>query len=100
MSAPRLDFHPDFREELRSAWWWYKGRRERAAAAFIRRVDQALDEIEAHPRRARKHRSGTRAVLLHPYSYRIVYQASAREVFIVAVAHTSRRAGYWRDRLK
>jgi hypothetical protein len=37
-------------------------------------------------------------LLLFPYS--IVYRVESSRVLVVAGAHTSRRPGYWRDRLE
>ena len=33
------------------------------------------------------------------FSYTVIYDVRAAEVVVVAVAHTSRRPNYWRDRL-
>jgi hypothetical protein len=32
------------------------------------------------------------------FPYKIVYRERADDLYIVAIAHTSRRPGYWKDR--
>jgi len=39
-----------------------------------------------------------RFAILRRYPYSLVYQLYSQQVFVVAVAHSSRSAGYWRGR--
>lgn len=41
---------------------------------------------------------GTRQVQLHRYPYLVVYKLRRSVVQVVAVAHASRRPGYWAKR--
>jgi plasmid stabilization system protein ParE len=40
-----------------------------------------------------------RSLLVQGFPYIVVYQDRPEECLIVAVAHTSRRPGYWRKRI-
>jgi len=40
----------------------------------------------------------TRSWLLTRFPYRLIYRVRDEDVYIVAIAHTSRRPGYWQNR--
>jgi hypothetical protein len=44
-------------------------------------------------------RTGTRSVFVLGFRYAIVYVLEDGWATVIAIAHTSRRPGYWRDRL-
>lgn len=83
--------------------------REGAAGARRRllpgAVDAALDllEDEIVPLVALPGAAGTLGVkrlLLRRFPYGVVVRESADEVLVIAFAHTARRPGYWRYRLR
>lgn len=43
---------------------------------------------------------GIKRLALRRFPYDIVVRVLAHEIIIVAIAHQSRRPGYWRDRLR
>lgn len=59
-----------------------------AAAQWYRRISETPDH---HPRYMRS----TRRYLLRGFPFFVVFRATETEVVIIAVAHTSRRPGYW-----
>lgn len=74
-----LVFHPDARAEYLDAATFYESRRPGLGAAFTREVESAIERIADSPER-----------------WRAIEQD---HVLIVAVAHASRKPGYWRSRL-
>jgi hypothetical protein len=42
----------------------------------------------------------TRRCLLRRFPYGLIYALDQDDILILAVAHTRREPGYWRDRLK
>jgi hypothetical protein len=42
---------------------------------------------------------GVKRLPLRRFPYAVVVRAEASELVVIAFAHTSRRPGYWRDRL-
>jgi toxin ParE1/3/4 len=80
---------------------WYETRRTGAGDRFLTEVARYVELLRAHPgigtivcdRRGRE----LRAMLIRSFPYRIIYQ-EAPSLLIVAVAHTSRRPGYWSSR--
>lgn len=46
------------------------------------------------------HGTEVRAILMKDFPSRIIYAMVTDGIFVVSIAHTSRRFGYWRRRLK
>ena len=80
------EFLPDASEEMIAAAEWYEAQRTDTGARFLSDVARYLELSGAQP--------GAHAVL----SYRIVYR-STPDTVVVAVAHSSRRPGYWMKQL-
>jgi plasmid stabilization system protein ParE len=93
-----LDFHPDAMDEFKSSVAWYRERSSQAAVGFLEAVDDVLAIIEDDPDRSAPDKYGYRRRRLQKYPYEIVYTQTVRGFRIIAVAHTSRRPGYWRSR--
>jgi plasmid stabilization system protein ParE len=78
---------------------WYAERSLRAAEGFEGAFQQALESIASHPERYPLCDDRHRFFLLKRYPFQIIYRrASEDRWLVVAVAHTSRRPGYWRYR--
>jgi len=99
MSPKPIDFDRRAIAETRKAWLWYARRSPSSAARFQAEFDRAVAEITANPRRWPRHALGTRYFRLTRFPYLVIYAESRRLVKVIAVAHTSRRPGYWRRRL-
>ena len=91
--------------ELEEAAVWYEreapGTGARLVSAFADAVDVLREEpfpLSTCPGEAG--RLGAKRLLLHRFPFELVVVEQAEELFIVAVAHQSRRPGYWLDRLK
>jgi toxin ParE1/3/4 len=92
-----LRFHPEAESELTAAHDWYSARSGVAAQAFALEFDHAIVQILHAPSR---HPVGRRRTPIRPASifYTILYRIRADHVFVTAVAHESRRPGYWHCR--
>jgi toxin ParE1/3/4 len=102
-----LPFEDEAVLELEVAAAWYESEREGYGFVF-------LDEVEAKVgRAARFPGSGPRIVLrglslhhdvrrfpLERFQYQVITANVAGRRTVVAIAHTSRRPGYWMDRLR
>lgn len=92
-------------EEAIEAAAWYEGERAGLGTEFSQAVDAAIDLLEDDivPLTTMPGKAGERGamrLLLKRFPYDIVVRESPDEVTVVAVAHQSRRPGYWRDRLR
>jgi hypothetical protein len=101
----RVRIHAAAAEEAAEAAAWYERERPGLGLDFERAVDAALDllEDEIVPLVSVPGVAGTRGakrLLLRRFPYAVIVRESAVEVIVIAFAHTSRRPGYWRGRLK
>lgn len=86
-------------EDYTSSLRWYAERSQRAAEGFEAEFARALDAIAAAPDRYPLCDDRHRFYLLKRYPFQIIYRkASEDQWLIVAVAHASRRPGYWSSR--
>lgn len=99
MSPLPIDVDARAISESQRAWRWFLRRSPRTAARFQAEIDRAIAEIAAKPKHWARYLHGTRAYRLHKFRHLVVYVERPAEVIVVAVAHTSRRPGYWRRRL-
>jgi len=74
-------------------------RSAQASTDFVVAVFNAIESICDAPHRWPKYLHGTRRFVLGRFPFYIVYLDTAELVNIVAVAHSRRRPGYWRQRL-
>jgi len=88
--------------ELEEATDYYNERQAGLGTEFVQEFRRALDLVLKWPaawlRVART--TSARRIQLDRFPYRVIYQIVDNEIIVVAIAHTKRRATYWRDRLK
>lgn len=99
----RHGFHPKAVEEYLAATQYYiEHATPLIAAAFVAEVEGAVKTLGRAPMQwPIIEDPEIRRYLLtrFPYSLYYRYEASKHRVTIYAVMHTSRRPGYWRDRI-
>jgi len=66
--------------------------------AFLAEFEHGVNAILANPRVGPTFRGTRRRYLLRRFPYSIIYQVTADELRVVAVAHQRRRPGYWAGR--
>lgn len=83
-----------------AAFDWYLARSPEAALKFDAEVERGLGLIVEAPRRWAPGSYATRRFLLKQFPFILIYREyGSVAIQIVAVAHTSRRPGYWKPRL-
>lgn len=92
--------HPDALGDLRDAGAFY---REQAGTSlsqsFLGEVEQSINLLLQHPGLGSPWRGrGRRRYLMKHFPYSLVYTVASDEIRILAVAHHSRRPGYWAHR--
>jgi toxin ParE1/3/4 len=95
----RLVFHPEARLEYREAAAFDEARRPGLGAAFTREIEAAIEHILAAPDRWRCIEQDVRRCLAHVFPYGLLYSVEGDFILIIALAHGSRKPGYWRERL-
>ena len=95
-----VEFHDEASVEYDAAFDWYLERSADAALKFDAEVNRAVAQIAHAPKRWASGAHLTRRFLLRRFPYVLVYRERATCIIqILAVAHTSRRPGYWKQRL-
>jgi plasmid stabilization system protein ParE len=92
-------FLPAAREEFLVAAQHYDAAAPGLGYDFIAAVERAVARIGTFPDHGSPHLLGTRRVVLPRFPFSVVYLPEREAVLVVAVAHHSRRPGYWRDRV-
>lgn len=78
---------------------FYDGRRSGLGDEFLDEIALVVGRIRESPTLVAPFEDELRARLLSRFPYSLIYRTAEDHAFIVAVAHSSRRKGYWRKRL-
>ncbi|MGW8256630.1 MAG: type II toxin-antitoxin system RelE/ParE family toxin [Thermoguttaceae bacterium] len=99
MPTSRVLFHRLAAQEYRLAREWYRARSVEVAQRFAMAVDRAVDRIAADADALPVLLGAYRYARVVRFPYVLVFRRlETNEVMTFAVAHTSRRSGYWRRR--
>jgi len=98
MDKRSVELHEDAAREFVSAFEWYFARNETVAARFSQEVTDAIKNIAQFPERYPEYSHQSSRFVLHHFPFVIVYRELPNSLQILAVAHTSRRPGYWKNR--
>lgn len=97
--TPRIiEFHPAALEEAEAARDWYAQRSSVVAGAFIRELLYAVEQVAATPERWPHFTPDTRRYLFPRFPFSLINRLAPENILIVAVAHTKRKPGYWKNR--
>jgi toxin ParE1/3/4 len=92
-------FYPAAQTEFFAAQDFYEARVEGLGKDFRQEVLAAVDVVRASPQRWPVRVWGTRTYFVHRFPFGVVYLELPTRIWVVAVAHTRRRPGYWKERL-
>lgn len=95
----------DASQEAIEAAAWYEYEQPGLGIEFFAAVDAAIDVIEENftplsPLPEEAGDTGARRLILERFPYDIVAIELPEEAVVIAVAHHSRKPGYWRERSK
>ena len=96
----RAILHPDAERELDDAIAWIEGQRSYYGILFAEAFDTAVERLLVFPAAGKRVGRSVRRWVLRRWKYVIIYSIEEYGIYILAVAHQSRRPGYWRDRAK
>jgi toxin ParE1/3/4 len=96
----RIIVHSEAEIELWQAVNYYETKRLGLGLDLEKEVTRAFVDIQEAPERWATRKYGTRCCLLHRFPYAIYYLELQDFIWVVAVAHTSRRPYYWCKRIK
>jgi ParE toxin of type II toxin-antitoxin system, parDE len=91
---------PEARLELREAADFYEKQQAGLGRRFWQEADEHVHWISLHAEVPRLRLSGYRRVDLRVFPYCIAYIVRGNVLWILAIAHSSRRPEYWIERQK
>jgi toxin ParE1/3/4 len=92
-------FQDEAKAELIGAIAYYDGQRDGLGDDLLAAVDRAIERISERPNSFPKSsRRGYRKCLLQQFPYTIHFIDSEDTIWIMAVAHRSRKPDYWTGR--
>jgi len=99
-----FDFHPEAQAEFSADVDWYDDREVGVGGRFAEAVRAAIDAAVDDPAAwavwpGWEREPVVRSKGLTGFPYRVVYFVQDDVLTIVAVAHSKRRPGYWRERV-
>lgn len=79
---------------------YYESRQPGLGEELEAEIDTVIAMVRRFPEAAPrwKHRADRRVALLDRFPFSLTYQIAGDEIVILALAHTSRRPGYWARR--
>ncbi|MGH8646592.1 MAG: type II toxin-antitoxin system RelE/ParE family toxin [Gammaproteobacteria bacterium] len=87
------------REDLLEAAQFYQAY---ASTEFVQALftefERSVNLLLQYPALGSLWRSGRRRLLMRRFPYSLIYRIAGEEIRVLAVAHHSRRPGYWRGR--
>ena len=78
---------------------WYNEQSAELTAEFSSALRNLFQRIEKNPRLYPRSDYNFRSAMCGRFPYRVAYEIVGEDVFVVAIAHTSRDPQAWRDRL-
>ena len=96
-----VDVHADALDEFEEAAAWYEARRPGLGFAFVTEIEQLTASIAERPMAFPQWKSEdpVRRVGARRFPYAVFYDVEPERVVVLAIAHSSRRPGYWGGRI-
>ena len=95
----KYEFHPEALEEYEESAHFYAEPQPGLDLRYIGCVENAIEVILEDPLRWRVFAEDVRRCFTRVFPYGILYTIEPDYVLIVAVAHCSRKPGYWKHRI-
>jgi toxin ParE1/3/4 len=94
-----LDWHPEAKFELLEAANYYDQQDEGLADQFRIMIRKKIEKVLINPLMPYCFYHECRRIKTDKFPYFLIYRVNDDLLQIIAVMHTSRRPGYWKDRL-
>ena len=98
MPTKTVELHEEAAADYDAAFDWYLERSPDAARDLDSEFERALGQIEHSPERWARGSHKTHRFLLKRFPYLVIYREKGTIVQVLAVAHTSRKPDYWKNR--
>jgi plasmid stabilization system protein ParE len=89
---------PEADDELNAAATFYESRERGLGEIFLEEIELALARLQEFPFMGSSLFEEYRSLYVQRFPFSIVYRLEEKTICVLAVAHASRRPGYWIDR--
>lgn len=96
----RVRFVAAARREFLAGVIYYNEERAGLGARFTAAVEEATARAAAFPLTGSRASKSTRRVFVRDFPFAVVYRPATDEIIVFALAHHSRRPGYWLSRVQ
>jgi plasmid stabilization system protein ParE len=93
-----VEFHPEALEETKAAREWYAERSLVASRSFVSELIHAINLVSESPETWPTYKGNTRRYVFPRFPFSLAYRVIEEKIQIIAVAHTKRKPGYWKNR--
>jgi hypothetical protein len=100
MAQRVVDLHPEAIAEGRQARLWYRARSQSVEERFRVSLRRAIGDIREAPQRWAADDDGIRSCRVAGFPYQLIYWTDGDYSLVVAIAHSKRRPGYGKARLR
>jgi len=94
----KFRWHDEARAEADAAAAFYNERQPGLAQRFLDDLEDVLRRIQRHPEAYRRIEGDIRKCRVPHFPYGVIYRVRSDVIQIVAVMHTRRSPGYWKQR--
>lgn len=94
----KLIFHPYVFYDVRESYDWYENESSGLGERFLLELENAYHAISIHPLYWAPYSVRFRWFLLKRFPFGVIYRVEKQVIYIVAVAHLSRKPGFWKKR--
>ncbi len=91
-------FHPEALTEYAEAVEYYLHKNPKIAQAFIDAIEETIYRIRETPTRYSILDEDIRRCLTRKFPYSVLYTIEQDSILILAIMHSSRKPGYWKNR--
>jgi hypothetical protein len=94
----KYSFHPAAEKELTDAVDYYNNCQSGLGLEFAKEIYRTIQHILSFPDAWALLSENTRRCLTSRFPYGVIYQATDKEIFIIAVMQLNKKPDYWKDR--
>jgi hypothetical protein len=96
----KYKFHTEAELELAEAATFYEAGMPGLGADFSDEVERIINVLLEHPELGTRTGDDLRHFVLRRFPFSVVYAAADQLLYVVAIAHASRKPGYWKGRAR
>lgn len=91
-------FLPEAKDEFVEAAKFYKKREAGLGDRFLDELENCLERVISQPSLGSAVTGVLRRRILRKFPFSVIYAQEESMIVVIAVAHTSRKPGYWKSR--